>query len=526
LGAIRIVSSFRDVWVQVGQFAACAIGAVLLTLALTVGAGRSVQNQLGRPILALADAFRRVTKENDLSTRVDWRSADELGELCRGFNNMLGQLQRSREELQQANRELEQRVLERTAELQAALEQAEAASAAKTNFLANMSHEIRTPMTAILGYLEFLEDDRLPAGERREYLSVVRRNGQHLLALINDILDLSKIEAGRMEIERTNCSLLQLVHEVASLMRVRAKQKDLDLSLIVRGRVPERIHTDPTRLKQILVNLVSNAVKFTDRGSVALVVEAAPPDEDGRTLIRFAIQDTGIGMTPEVQSRIFRPFTQADESMARKFGGTGLGLSISQRLAQLLGGGIRACSSAGQGSEFVVEIDAGPLAGVAWVDDSQNASATADLRVALGQAMRLPPGVKILIAEDGPDNQRLISAVLQRAGAEVLLADNGREALHMAREHKAAATPFDVILMDMQMPELDGYEATRRLRAESYTGKIIALTAHAMSGDRARCLSAGCDDYATKPIDRVELIRTILRQLPPIATKAAMPHPN
>ncbi|MEX2137790.1 MAG: response regulator [Pirellulales bacterium] len=513
LGSIRITANFADVWQQVGWFIAFAAATLTVTLALTIAAGRTVQRQLREPILQLATAVRRVTREHDLSARVPASSKDELGLLCDGFNEMLGWLNDSRDALQAANQGLEQRVRERTADLQKALEQAEAANAAKTNFLANMSHEIRTPMTAILGYLEFLEEDTTSREQRLEYVQTVRRNSQHLLGIINDILDLSKIEAGRMELERIPCSLRQIAYEVASLMAVRAKEKGLELKFEVRGHVPEQIQTDPMRLKQIIMNLVGNAIKFTERGRVELIVGMTSPDEKGCRRARFTVRDTGIGMAPEVIHRIFHPFTQADESMTRRFGGTGLGLSISRRLAVLLGGEIAATSVAGIGSEFVLDIDPGPLNDVKWVSDDSDTTVRRELSAQSSEVLALPSGLRVLLVEDSNDNQLLITSMLRRGGIAVTLAENGLIGMQQAEKNWAAGEPFDVILMDMQMPEMDGYEATRRLREGGYTGKIVALTAHAMSSDRVRCLDAGCDDFATKPLDRRTLYAVIQRQV-------------
>ena len=513
LGRIHITVGSDDLWRQLAAFAAVAALTLGVTLTLTISAGQSVQRQLREPILELARAVKRVTQDHDLSIRVHPSSTDELGLLCDGFNSMLARLEDNREALEAANAELESRVHERTSALQAALAQAEAASAAKTNFLANMSHEIRTPMTAILGYLDFLDEEGVSREQRREYLDTVRRNGKHLLGIINDILDLSKIEAGCMQLERIPCSLRQIAHEVASLMGARATEKGLTLKFEVRGHVPEQIQTDPMRLKQVIVNLISNAIKFTEQGFVELIVEMTDTDSNGARKARFSIRDSGIGMSPEVLKQIFRPFTQADESMTRRFGGTGLGLSISRRLAELLGGNVVAKSAVGVGSEFILEIDPGSLVDVNWVVDDNDSTTRPELIAPPVDVLKLPVGLTILLAEDSLDNQMLISTLLRRRGASVEIAENGQLAVQLAQQRNAAGKPFDVILMDMQMPVMDGYEATRRLRTEGYLGRIVALTAHAMSGDRARCLAAGCDDFATKPIDKKTLFETICRHV-------------
>jgi CheY-like chemotaxis protein len=388
-----------------------------------------------------------------------------------------------------------------------------------------MSHEIRTPMTAILGYSDALLEANLSEAERACAVDTIRRNGQHLLEIINDILDLSKIEAGRLEPESVRCSPGRVVADVYSLMQVRTEAKKLEWNVRFNGPIPETITTDPTRLRQILINLVGNAIKFTESGKVEMEVSLVHSAvnahrTDAGALLRFEVRDTGIGMTPQQVSMLFEPFTQADNSTTRKYGGTGLGLAISKRLAQVLGGDLAVSSRHGDGSTFSLTISAGPLGGVRMLDDPDlskfaRMEDTPPAESATPECSgEMSLNARILLAEDGPDNQRLIAFILRKSGAAVTVAENGQIAVELASKAKSEGRLFDVILMDMQMPVLDGYAATRRLRELGHTEAILALTAHAMAGDREKCMDAGCNDFATKPIDRHVLIGTILKHIP------------
>ena len=389
-------------------------------------------------------------------------------------------------------------------------EAAEAATRAKSQFLANMSHEIRTPMTAILGFAENLLAPGISESDRVDAAETIRRNGNHLLQLINDILDLSKIEAGKLMVEHIPCSPAAIVADVQSLMHDRAERKNVTFEVSLHAHVPNRIQSDPTRLRQILINLVGNAIKFTPSGVVRLAA-GMTVDDGPEPMLSFEVIDTGIGMTEEQVASLFSPFSQADASTTRRFGGTGLGLAISRRLAEKLGGRITVQSRLGQGSAFRVLVPTGlakdlePISGpdvVAREKSNETVEMTSDVLASL-------VGRRVLVAEDAPDNQRLIRVVLEKAGVEVVTAENGRIARDMAMASLASGRPFDLVLMDVQMPQLDGHQATRQLRARGYTRPIVALTAHAMDSECKQCLDAGCDGFATKPITRAKLLTIV-----------------
>jgi PAS domain S-box-containing protein len=385
---------------------------------------------------------------------------------------------------------------------------ADAANAAKSNFLANMSHEIRTPMTAVVGYADLLAEPGRSDAERGEWVSVIRRNARHLLELINDILDLSKIEAGKMTLESTPCDPRQIINDVLAMMRPRALEKHIRVQLEQESQLPAEINADPLRLRQVLANLVGNAIKFTEAGEVTVHVECeACISGSGFGDLHIAVRDTGIGMDQAQIDRLFRPFTQADETTTRRFGGTGLGLTITHRLVQMMGGTIEVKSEVSIGSTFELTL---PIAIGTTNGNNGGKGGTSGRDVPRLPSPAEPPVAvaasrgRILMAEDGPDMQRLMSFLLTRSGAEVTVVSNGVTALEAA-----AGQNFDVILLDMQMPEMDGYTAARELRRRGIQTPIIAVTAHAMTGDRERCLAAGCSDYLTKPIDAAELLRRV-----------------
>jgi signal transduction histidine kinase len=440
---------------------------------------------------------RKLAEEKLQHAQAELAAAKGLAESNRILQEQVVQRHLAEKSLRDLNETLEQRVADRTAA-------AESASNAKSGFLANMSHEIRTPLTAIIGFADLLLRPDMTPSERTESLQIVRRNAKHLLELINDILDLSKIEAGKMTVEKIECDVPQLVADILSTMKPRAAEKALELHVTFADRIPRLIHTDPMRFRQILVNLLGNAIKFTEKGTVGLHVRFEEKESGNHLLVD--VSDSGIGLTPEQLDRLFEVFTQADESTTRRFGGTGLGLAISRQLARVLGGDIEVKSEPGVGSRFTASIECGPIVGAEMLRSLNESQLPTAVVPHLVNDVQLRG--HILLAEDGRDNQRLLMNHLNGAGAQVTIAENGRIAVEMA-----SAQPFDLILMDMQMPEMDGYTATAELRHRGFTIPIIALTANAMAEDRSKCLASGCTDYLSKPVNEETLLRTVSRHL-------------
>lgn len=407
---------------------------------------------------------------DDLATR----TSDELVRALSDLSQANADLERVRVDLERRNGELDRA-------RRAAIE----ATRTKSEFLANMSHEIRTPLTAIIGYAELIGEGGRELEECVDMAGTIRRNGEHLLALVGDILDLSKIEAGRMETERVAMDPLAGVHDAVSLLTADAARQGLDLQVVATDRVPSMVALDPTRFRQVVLNLVGNAVKFTTEGGVVVQVD----HHASSSRLEVAVTDTGIGLDRAAQAAIFEPFRQADGSMTRRFGGTGLGLSISRTLCELLGGDLSVDSRPGHGSTFTAAFLAPP----------------AVAPITRTGASRVPEGLRVLLAEDGEDNRRLIEHLMTRLGATVESVENGAEAVDRVLE----GGPFDLVLLDMQMPVMDGWEAARRIRNAGSTVPMVALTANALPGHRDACLEAGCDGYLAKPIRRDALASTI-----------------
>jgi len=489
-GPSAVTAALKIYWAFFPGIVALGLAVALMTAALA-------HREVSAPILAIATIAQRIAQTHGFEQRIEVQANNELAILAGSLNTMLDEIGRRDAERAEDRRKLEQQITECSrvnGELLFAIDKAEEASRLKGEFLANMSHEIRTPMNGILGFTQLCLSTEL-SEDQRDYLDTVERSAESLMQLLNDILDVSKIEAGKMELDRAPFSMRDCVESSTRTMFAAAQQKGLELTWHVDPQIPDNLVGDDSRIRQVLLNLIGNAIKFTDRGSVRVHV-AMQPAPDSSLVAHFAVRDTGPGIPEDKRKIIFEPFRQADGSTTRRFGGTGLGLAISSGLVDIMGGRIWVESELRRGSTF--HFTAPFTLGASVIPQ----------RIATpANAIECAP-LTILLAEDNAVSQRLVTALLRERGHAVTLAGNGAEVLDLVEQRA-----FDLILMDIQMPEMDGLQATAEIRLrEGQRGKhipIVAMTAHAMAGDRERCLDAGMDGYIAKPINPGELMALI-----------------
>jgi signal transduction histidine kinase/DNA-binding response OmpR family regulator len=499
VGSITIISDLGLLHTAFQHYARISALVLLVSIFLAFVVSSRLLRVITAPILELARIAGGVSTGKDYSLRAVPQGNDEVGTLVSSFNQMLEVIQQRDAALQTANDELENRVLKRTEEMRKAKDAAEEASRVKSEFLANMSHEIRTPLNGIMGMTDLTLGTEITT-EQREYLDTVKQSADSLLVVINDILDFSKIEAGKVNLELVDFNLRDSLESTLKILAFRADEKGLELLCEIAPEVPEVVRGDSSRLRQIVTNLVGNAIKFTNEGEVAMKVEAKSQGDDNRTL-QFTVSDTGIGIPLEKQALIFDPFSQADTSTTRKYGGTGLGLTISARLVELMGGKMRLESELGRGTHFFFTVQ----------------MKTSEMPIAVGTVA--PPeilrGIKVLVVDDNRTNRRILDGMLKRWEMKPVLVEGGEEALAELSTAREAGEPYGLVLTDMHMPKMDGFSLIERIRQrpELSTATIMMLTSAGHRGDADRCRELGVAAYLLKPIRQSELRESIAQVL-------------